>query len=107
MNDIKLAQKFISKQQSSEVRGIPFDLSFVSFKNLMRAKKCYYTGIKLTDPKSSNQISTDRTIDRVDSTKGYTKGNVVACCYEVNQLKSQLEKKPKLVKQIIRKSKIL
>jgi hypothetical protein len=35
--------------------------------------------------------ATDRTIDRVDASKGYVIGNVVACCYAVNHMKSLVE----------------
>lgn len=106
MNDIELATKFIRKHQSSISRNIVFDLSFTSFKNLMRAKKCYYTGVTLTTATGPSQKETDRTIDRIDPSKGYVKGNVVACCYKANQIKSTLEHNPKIASSIIKKSKI-
>lgn len=67
---------------------------------MLVAKRCYYTGVKLTRPKFNrdgvvykNQTKrpTDVTIDRVDSSKGYVKGNVVACSYAANCFKSKFE----------------
>lgn len=92
MCDVHLAKKYVAKAQSSASRGIAFELSFTSYKNLMRAKKCYYTGIILTDPVGGKALNqTDRTIDSIDNTKGYVSGNVVACCWAANQLKSFTE----------------
>lgn len=83
MCDVKLARKFISKKANADERGIEFKLSFLSFKNMMKAKKCYFTGLPLVDG--------NRSIDRVDNKKGYVKGNVVACHQTVNCLKGMIE----------------
>lgn len=91
-DDLELAQKFIRKRQNAVDRGIKFSLTLQSMKNLMRAKRCYYTGFLLTDPRPHGPLrATDRTIDRVDASKGYEPGNVVACCHAANQLKSMCE----------------
>lgn len=87
-NDAYLARKYLMKEESSKRRGIAFNLSFVSYKNLMRAKKCYYTGIELSDVEGA---ADQRTIDRINPNKPYEKGNVVACCHAFNQLKSKME----------------
>lgn len=92
MNDIDIAKAYLRKAQSAADRGLSFGLSFVAFKNLMRAKRCKYTGIELTEPRPNMAPrSTDRTIDRVDSTIGYESGNVVAACHSANQIKSVWE----------------
>ncbi len=94
MNDEGLARAYLNKSRSSKDRGIQFTLSLLSFANLMRSKKCAYTGILLTDPvkgkKGKGVVSrgTDRTIERLDNTKGYEKGNVIAVCYAANTLKN-------------------
>lgn len=82
-NDVDIAKAYTSKANSSIGRGIPFTLSFVGFKNLCRAKKCYFTGLELT-PETF-------TIDRIDASKGYESGNVVACHSAFNHLKSLFE----------------
>lgn len=91
-NDLMVARKYIAKRDNALSRGIEFNLSLQSMANLMRAKKCYYTGFALTEPRQGMPLrATDRTIDRVDATKGYVPGNVVACCHAANNLKSQCE----------------
>ncbi|MNF29684.1 hypothetical protein D3C85_1342250 [compost metagenome] len=89
--EAKVARKYLSKRSDAEQRGIEFSLSIRSMENLMKAKTCYYTGFVLTEPDGGHMKATDRTIDRVDSTKGYVKGNVVACCNAANQLKAMCE----------------
>lgn len=93
MKDIDLAKKFVAKSQNAASRGISFGLSLTSYRNLLRAKKCHYTGVPLNDKEGDpNQ----RTIDRIDSSKGYEKGNVVACASWFNQLKGTMEKDKRL-----------
>lgn len=92
LTDYEIAQKFISKAQHAKVSDTPFELSFTSFKNMMLAKKCQYTGIEFTQGNNNGrQLATDRTIDRIDASKGYVKGNVVVVCYAANQFKSLFE----------------
>lgn len=95
--DLKIAKKLISKEKDAKRRGIEFSLTIQSMKNLMKAKRCYYTGIVLTEPAGlcddqiGGRLASDRTIDRIDGTKGYVPGNVVACCNAANNIKAQLE----------------
>jgi hypothetical protein len=97
--DEALCRKYLNKLKNAKDRGLDFNLSLTSIKNIMRSKKCYYTGLPLTIENS--------TIDRVDSKVGYSKGNVVACHHEVNQLKSLFEDKScmdkKQLKQMLKK----
>lgn len=90
--DLYVAKKMSAKSQNARDRGIEFNLTFASMRNLLSAKKCYYTGLQMTKSSGVKQIGSDLTIDRIDASKGYVKGNVVACCYAANQLKSQVEK---------------
>lgn len=92
MNDVIIAQKYLNKYHNAKNTGIHFNLSLTSFKNLMRAKRCYYTGIIMTTKRTGKLIrATDRTVDRLDSSKGYVKGNVVACCHTANKMKGTIE----------------
>jgi len=48
---------------------------------------CHYTGKPLTlEANHFNTIS----IERLDSSKGYTKENVVFCCETINRMKQEL-----------------
>lgn len=90
--DIQIAKKMIAKERNAKERGIEFDMTFTMFKNLMRAKKCYYTQAPLTDNGEVVCEPTRRTIDRIDHKQGYVKGNVVACSHAYNQFKNEMEK---------------
>lgn len=83
--DLKVANKFINLSISAEKRGITFDLTLRGVENLLRAKKCFYTNEPLTDD--------NRSIDRIDNSKGYVTGNVAACTKEINMQKGNLSMK--------------
>lgn len=83
--DKKVAYKYIQLERSARKRGKEFDLSLVDVRNLLRRKSCYYTNVAF-ETYGLNR----RTIDRLDSSKGYVKGNVVACTFLANQAKNQL-----------------
>lgn len=107
--DLYVASKLRSKANNAKTRGIEFKLTFTSMRNILKARKCYYTGITLTKPENEGALKgSDLTIDRIDSTKGYIPGNVVACCHAANQMKSFAEgagiKGLKTAKKIFSKS---
>jgi len=93
MYDLIIAEKYIKKAESARLAQTEFSLSFVSFKNLMSAKKCGYTNVELTAPRSGGKhvLATERTIDRIDNSIGYVSGNVIAVCHAANKLKAILE----------------
>ena len=95
--DINIAKFILFKVKSCKERGVEWKLTFQAVKNLMKSKKCYYTGQKLTQPVKGVagfiKRETDITLDRIDCKKGYVKGNVVACSTWANQLKSEAENK--------------
>ena len=86
VTDADVARKFLQVEESARKRGIDFSLNLTTVKNLMKAKKCKYTGLAYdyTDPERSPSF------DRVDHNKGYVKGNVVSCMTGVNSLKNVL-----------------
>ncbi len=81
--DLRIARKFLSLEERARSKGLTFDLSLTSIRNITKSKRCFFTGVLLND--------NNRTIDRIDSAKGYVKGNVVACHHEFNQVKSRIE----------------
>jgi hypothetical protein len=86
VTDADVARKFLQVEESARKRGIEFSLNLTTVKNLMKAKKCKYTGLvyDYTDPERSPSF------DRVDCNLGYVKGNVVSCMTGVNSLKNIL-----------------
>ena len=90
--DILVAKRYTAKLQNAQQRGIEFKLTLTSVRNIMKAKRCYYTGVGLTLPRQGKVLrGTDVTIERVDSRKGYVSGNVVAVCHAANNAKSFFE----------------
>lgn len=89
--DLYVAKKYAAKAQNARDRGLDFTITYTSMKNMLKAKRCYYTGLPMTKQVGSIQKGSDITIDRIDASKGYIPGNVVACSYAANQLKSQVE----------------
>ena len=85
--DIEIARKLLQIEQSAKSRNIPFDLTFQDVKRVLTAKRCFFTGAILTDVVGSpNKLS----FDRIDNTKGYITGNVVACSESFNKTKNNL-----------------
>ena len=86
----KIAIKWQNLKSNAEERELEFFLSLQDVRKLLSKKCCYYTGTLMDDePHKGDSINpARRTIDRVDSSKGYVQGNVVACCHRINQLKS-------------------
>lgn len=95
-----VAKFYLNKHKNAFSRGIEFSINLISLRNVLKAKRCYWTGIELTHPPLTNsgeyppgykKRPSDVTIERIDSRKGYVKGNVVACSQYANSLKSVFE----------------
>lgn len=93
-NDLEIARRYISKSQMADDKNIEFSLSFAEYRKLSLAKKCAYTDIQFCGyDKDNKPLSkfTSRTIDRIDNTKGYVRGNCVSVCKGINEFKGILE----------------
>jgi len=84
-SDVEVAKKLLNIYQSAMDRKLEFNLSFESVKTLLKFPTCYYTGRKF-----DNDGPYSRSIDRIDSSKGYIEGNVVSCTVDINGKKSNL-----------------
>lgn len=84
-SDVEVAKKLLNIYQSAMDRKLDFNLSFESVKTLLKFQTCYYTGRKF-----DNDGPYGRSIDRIDSSKGYIEGNVVSCTVDINGKKSNL-----------------
>ena len=87
VSDLEVAKKMIKISQSAQDRKLEFNLKFETVKRLMSYTTCYYTG-RAFDEKEAGVYA--RSFDRVDSSKGYIEGNVVACTIDINQNKANL-----------------
>ena len=84
-SDVEVAKKLLNIYQSAMDRKLEFNLSFDSVKTLLKFQTCYYTGRRF-----DNEGPYSRSIDRIDSSKGYIEGNVVSCTVDINGKKSNL-----------------
>ena len=85
LTDLEVAKKMLNIHQSAMDRKLEFDLSFESVRLILLEERCYYTGRVFED-----EGIYSRSIDRIDSSKGYVEGNVVACTVDFNGKKSNL-----------------
>lgn len=91
VSDNAVATKYVQLRKNAQRRGLEFDLRLADVRRLLSRKTCFYTGEVLCDESVEEGAATHpnkRTFDRVDNTKGYVRGNVVACSHRVNQFKS-------------------
>ena len=93
----RIINKWVSLKSSAFTRNKEFNLTLISIKNLLSAKRCYYTD----KPLDHMNIS----IDRIDNDKGYIKGNVCACDANVNRIKDSLSIQD--IEKILKKMKSL
>ena len=98
MHDLTLCKKYISLAESAKSRGIEFTLTLNDYKTLLRRKTCPYSGVTLINHGADNNTS----IDRIDNSKGYIKGNVIACEIMANRVKNNMS-----VEMILNMSKVI
>lgn len=82
-------QCFNTYRHNARTRSIPFDLSKEDFLNLTK-ENCFYCGqepSQVVEVHSKNGTYVYNGVDRVDSSKGYTLDNCVACCGTHNLMK--------------------
>lgn len=83
----KLRQKPIEKyrkyKRDAEQRNLDFCLTYEEFEHLI-TQPCYYCG-NLPENEFGNKYTG---IDRIDSSRGYTVGNCIPCCFMCNHMKS-------------------
>ena len=69
---------------------IDFDVDYLLHLWDEQKELCALSGIHMTYIIRKGRIPTNVSIDRIDSTKGYTKNNIHLVCMAVNQMKSDL-----------------
>lgn len=88
--DLDLQRKFLSYKYRSLKKGNCFDLSYEQFETLLSQGNCVYCG-----------SDSDLTIDRINSSIGYSVSNCQTCCHNCNVMKSFLPEK-QFLKQVER-----
>lgn len=76
---------------SAKKRGIPFDLTLTDLNNLTWPITCPIMGIPLKHNKGIPQDDS-YSIDRIDSSCGYSANNIIVISYKANRLKSNATK---------------
>jgi 5-methylcytosine-specific restriction endonuclease McrA len=69
-------------------RSLEATFSFEEYLQIIGKGECFYCGAILHWPEHNVRKSQASNLDRKDSTKGYVSGNVVACCWPCNNIKS-------------------
>lgn len=87
VTDLDIAKKLVNLESSASSRGKEFNLSLKTVRRLLTIKKCFFTGVVMVEEHLNDA---QRTIDRVDNSKGYIEGNVVACTRRINIAKGNL-----------------
>jgi len=82
-------------KKRAKKKGLKFDLSKEDLERLWARQqgKCALTGITMTRPDGDPQslrVATNVSLDRINSSKGYTRDNVQLVCWRANQLKGRL-----------------
>lgn len=85
VSDLEIAKKMLKIYQSAVDRKLEFSLTLETVRKLLSYPTCYYTNRKFEE-----EGNYARSFDRIDSSKGYIDGNVVACTVDINGKKSNL-----------------
>lgn len=90
--DHYVISKWQAKRNDAKQRKIEFAMTFRMMDNILRAKKCAYSGVRLTLCREGEESKpSDVSIERVNPDKGYVQGNVIAVCRLANNIKSMTE----------------
>ena len=76
---------WLEAKSSSKTRNLEFSIIVDDIKELYvnQNGECYWFGIEL-EPSLKPKHPYQPSIDRLDNSKGYTKDNIVLCCYSAN-----------------------
>lgn len=80
------------RAKKNKLKGFNFELDIIFLKELITKQegKCALSGLVMTSFINSKDSKLNISIDRIDSSKGYTKDNVQLVCNQVNTMKNSL-----------------
>jgi hypothetical protein len=104
--------RYTSAKARAKSQGINFDIDEKYLLDLYNKQtgKCYYSGISMEiNIPQNGEYKFTLSLDKINPSLGYTKGNVVLCCWIVNVMKTNTNYNDfiDLCKLIYEKSKIV
>ena len=81
---------YMSARARARRKQIPFDLEL---SDIVIPDYCPYMKIPLTRTQGAGIVYSNASLDRIDSTKGYIKGNIRVISFLANQMKSHATEK--------------
>lgn len=90
--DKMLKTRFFAAKRRAEKKGFEFDITIEFLHELWDKQKglCSITKLPMTNNFKMDQFNYNVSVDRIDSSKGYTKDNVQLVCNIVNRMKLDL-----------------
>lgn len=85
--DVQVAKKVIQLYNSATARSKEFNLTVFDVRLLLSSEVCAYTGVTFVNEQNH---PLQKTIDRLDPSKGYVTGNVFAVTKRINEIKNIL-----------------
>ncbi len=89
-----LVERLAGAKERAKKNNLDIDIDIEYLKFLWNAQKgkCAISDIKMTYVMLQGRVSTNLSIDRIDTNVGYIRGNVQLVCSAVNAMKSDLSK---------------
>lgn len=84
------ALKSAKRRAKMHNRYCDIDIEYLFYIWQQQNGKCALTGIPMTYKFYEGRVNSNLSIDRIDSTKGYTKDNIQLVCMAANQMKNDL-----------------
>lgn len=89
---ILLTRSKSSMRSRTRVRDFDLSLEWATFQYAVQDGRCFYSGeVLLSDKNDASRPFGKMSIDRLDSSKGYTTDNCVLCLSDVNYCKQQYD----------------